>query len=76
MIIVTGSIDYDSGPYNVTFIAGEISVTLNISINDDRILESDETFDVTINTALLPINVDVVNNVRDVTVTIVDDDGK
>ena len=60
----------------MTFHAGEISVTLNISINDDQTLESDENFIVTINTTLLPSNVSVVDNAGSATVTIVDDDGK
>ena len=67
------SIDYDSGPYNVTFHVGEISATLNISIKDDEIIENNEYFNVIINATLLPNNV---VNVDNATVTIMDDDGK
>ena len=49
MIIVdTGGIDYDSGPYNVIFPAGSTNTSFDIMINDDGVLEDDETFLVSI----------------------------
>ena len=68
-------IDYVSDPYNVTFNAGETEVTLNISIIDDNILESNENFNATVNPVLLPIEVFVASNTGYATVIIVDDDG-
>jgi len=59
--------------YNVTFHAGEISVTLNISITDDNTLENDEDFVATIDPTL---NIFIVNNGGTATVTIIDNDGK
>jgi len=73
---ITGrSIDYDSGPYTVTFLAGQTSVLFNISIIDDSILEGNEIFDLTIDASLLPSRVIVVSPHK-ATVTIVDNDGK
>ena len=46
--------DYTTGPYHVTFTAGRTSVSLNISITQDNILEDPEYFTLTIkSTALL-----------------------
>ena len=61
--------------YTVTFSAGVNSSRLNILITDDNILEDDETFNLTINQSALPDGV-VVGDPREVTVTIVDDDGE
>ena len=47
--------DYTSGPYSITFLAGVTSVPLNIPINDDNIFEIVELFFVTINS--LPTSV-------------------
>ena len=77
MIFVTGGgLDYDSGPYNVMFLAGEASATLDISIIDDTILENNENFTVMIDSTSLPINVVIANNSGHATVTIVDDDSE
>ena len=67
--------DYNSGPYFLTFDAGVTSVPFNVSINDDNIFEGNENFIFTINPSSLPPGV-VVGNPRQVTVTIVDDDCK
>ena len=50
-IFPKGGIDYTSGPYSVTILAGAISASLNITINDDNIPELDETFEITINSS-------------------------
>ena len=42
--ITGGGVDYNSGPYNVTFPAGVTSVSLNVAIKNDNILEGNETF--------------------------------
>ena len=69
----TGSVDYDSGPYNVTFPAGDISIAFDININDDYVLEQNEDFTLIISS--LPGNVSR-GNVSQATVAIEDDDGK
>ena len=68
--------DYDSGPYNVTFSPGQINATIMISIRDDSILEVDnENFIVTINnySSSLPITIGDPGNA---TVMIIDNDSK
>jgi len=55
---VTGrGVDYNSGPYTVTFTAGQTSTTINVPINDDNILENTESFTVTIMRGPLPTGV-------------------
>ena len=49
--------DYTSGPYTVTFPAGETTATFTVPINDDDILEGDENFMLTIDETSLPTNV-------------------
>ena len=70
-----GGVDYDSGPYNITFQAGTISVPFNVSITDDNILEDDENFLLTVDLSLLPDNI-TASDPYQATVTIVDKDGK
>ena len=66
--------DYDSGPYNVTFIAGTTSVSFDVPIIDDDIVESRETFNLAVTSSSLPNN--VYRGVPNVTtVTILDDEG-
>ena len=73
--ITGGGVDYDSGPYAVTFPAGEKSVSLRISINDDNIFEHNENFVLTINESSLPTGV-YNDSLNETIVTIVDNDGK
>ena len=67
--------DYTSGPYTVTFPAGQTTATFDVPINNDNILEGDEDFLLTIDETSLPTGV-----TRGIpgkaTVTIVDYDGK
>ena len=72
---IGGGVDYDSGPYNVTFPAGQTIVSFNVPINDDNILEDDEQFDLTIISSSLP-NGFTVDNPSQVVVTITDNDGE
>ena len=67
--------DYDSGPYNILFSAGQTSVKFNVSIIDNDLLEDNETFNLTIIPSSLPSKVNT-SNPAQVTVTIVDDEGK
>lgn len=50
----TGYIDYNSGPYNVTFPIGITRVSFNVLINDDNILEENEDFDLIVVDGSLP----------------------
>ena len=68
-----GGVDYDSGPFDITFPAGETLAIFNVSINNDNIVEGNENFTLSINSSSLPHDVTVVNPVQ-TTVTIVDDD--
>ena len=70
-----GDTDYKSGPYAVQFNAGDSQALFNVSINDDKILECNETFNLTINASSLPSSI-TVDNPGQTTVTIVDNDGK
>ena len=70
-----GGVDYDSGPYNITFPAGTKSVPFNVSITDDNMLEDNENFLLTVDLSSLPDNI-TVSDPYQATVTIVDKDGK
>ena len=70
--VTGGGVDYDSGPYIVTFPAGVTSASFDIIINDDNVLEDDEVFRLIID--LLPNRVTVYN--RNTTFTILDIDSK
>ena len=43
-----GGVDYDSGPYTVTFPAGQTRASFDVPTNDDNILEDDENFHLSI----------------------------
>jgi len=68
-------VDYNSGPYPVTFPAGVTSVTFDVPITDDSILEDNENFMLTIDQSSLPTNVNR-GDPGGATVTIVNDDCK
>jgi len=68
-------VDYNSGPYPVTFPAGLTSVTFDVPITDDNILEGSENFMLTIDQSSLPTNVNR-GDPDEATVTIVDNDRK
>ena len=67
--------DYDSGPYSVTFVTEETSASFDVPITDDDILENDENFKLSINSTSLPKDV-TVGDPSDISVTILDNDGK
>ena len=71
----TGGLDYDSGPYAITFTAGVTSIPFDVPINDDNILEQNEEFTLTILQDILPDGV-TRGSADQTIVTIVDDDGK
>ena len=66
--------DYGSGPYEVTFIAGKTQASFNVSLTDDNVFESNENFMITIDPSSLLNNVTVGDRKR-VTVIIMDNDG-
>ena len=72
---VTGGVDYDSGPYTITFFAGQSTTLFEISINDDNIFEASETFSITIDQSSLPNRV-ILASSTPLTTTILDDDCK
>ena len=67
--------DYESGPYSVMIPARMTSVSFDIPITNDDVLEQNENFNLTINTSSLPSRVFATNPYQ-ATVTIMDDDGK
>ena len=67
--------DYETGPFNVTIPAGEISVSFNVSLINDNVFEANESFILTIDSSSLPSGVLVQPDCMTV-VTIVDDDGE
>ena len=75
MKYVEGGVDYNSGPYTVQFNAGVAKRSFNVMINNDNILENDETFNLNINTSSLPSGVSV-GTTDQATVTILANDGE
>ena len=67
--------DYTIVTRAVTFIAGTTIGTLNVTINDDKIDESNEKFTLTVDPYSLPIGI-TVGYPYQTTVTIMDDDRK
>ena len=53
--IIGGGIDYDSGPYNVTFSPGDTSATFYIPIIHDQSEEDIESFTILISPHLPPL---------------------
>ena len=68
-------VDYNPGPYEIKFPAGRTSAGFNISINNDDLLEDNETFNLIINPSSLPSEVSTSNPVQ-VTITVLNDEGK
>ena len=73
--VTGGGVDYDSGPYNVTFPAGVTSVPFDVPINNDNILEDDEDFTLMIDNSL-PHRVTVSKHKSQATITILNTDSK
>jgi len=71
-VIVLGT----GSPYHsITIPVEKTSVTFNISTDEDKICEDDETFTLTLDAYFLPGNC-VVGNPGSATVTVKDDDGE
>ena len=71
-MFIGGDIDYGSGPYTVMFPAGSTTASLSISVNNDNIVEMNETFSLTITPPIDIMATDPDNAV----VTIADDDSE
>lgn len=69
----TDNTDYNPGPYTVTFIAGMTRASFNITINDDNVVEGNESFTLSID-SFSPIGSATVGSPFQATVTIYDDD--
>ena len=74
-VLLKGNLDYDSGPYTVTFPVGMTIASFNVPIIDDNILEDDEQFDLTIISSSLPDGF-TVDNPSQAMVTITDNDSE
>ena len=70
-----GGVDYDFGPHTITFPAGKLNTSINVSIINDIIAEGNESFHFTINPNL-QLNYVTVGTPDKTVLTIVDDDGK
>ena len=75
MEYVGGGVDYNSGPYTVSFNAGAKIVLFDIVIINDNIQENDEIFNLSINALSLPNNV-TIGDPGQTTITILANDGK
>ena len=73
MFNVTGSNDYDAGPYTVIFPIRSTSALLLITVNDDGVSESNETFNISITSIT---NGHIVGTPAVATVTIIDTTSK
>ena len=72
-VIIGGGVDYNSGPYNVTFPPGSTTVSFDIVINDDGIFENYEVFNISI---ISITNGHIVDTPTVATVTIIDTNSK
>ena len=72
---LTGGVDYDSGPYTITFPAGATSVSLNILVYDNQKYEENKNFTLIVSNDSLPHGV-VVGKPSQVTLIIRNDDSK
>ena len=70
-----GDKDYGHGPYNATFNAGDTHALFNVSILDDDMEESSESFGLTIDPLSLPTDV-TIDDPSKAKVTIMDNDGQ
>jgi len=73
--VTDGGIDYDSGPYNVTFPAGQTIASFGVLIYNDNTYKYSMVFNLTIIPDTLPDSV-ACGNPCEARVTIVDDEGE
>ena len=70
-----GGVDYYSGPYPVTFIAGYTTAIVEATVRDDAISEKTEYFNLTIDPSSLPSSISL-GDPCETTIIILDDDSK
>ena len=46
--VITEGVDYNSGPYNVTFPVGSTTASFDIVINENSVLENNKMFNISI----------------------------
>ena len=73
--LIGGGVDYNSGPYDVIFPAKETSVTFDIPIINDNIVEGSEFFTLTVTQMSLPNRV-ICGHPCMATITVADTSGK
>ena len=71
-----GTVDYVSGPHNVTVPAGETEITFNVEVHNDTILEGTELFTLSMNSRLFETNRIFIGNANSTLVIINDTSGK
>ena len=76
ILFITGRVDYEKGPYNVTIPANENTIKHKIKIFDDKVCETDETFKVQINISPPFRHVFIIGSIHMTTVTIKDNDSR
>ena len=64
--------DFNFGLLNITFLAGSVNNTFNVTINDDGVFERNEAFNLTLLTIPSPKSISIANGTT--TVFIVDND--
>ena len=70
-----GSNDFDAGPHIIEFFTNTTMVVFSININNDRLLEIDETFTFSIDKTQLIPQV-FLGNISEAVAVIIDDDRK
>ena len=73
--MLTGNDDFKAGPHIIEFSTNTTMVVYSISITNDRLLEIDETFNLSIDQTLLIPQV-FLGNISEVVAMIIDDDRK
>ena len=73
-MIVIGGNDYVIGPYSITLSAGSTTASFNVSIIDDSVLESEESFTLAIDPSSLHSRV-TAGDSNSSRITIMDDEG-
>lgn len=70
--LTESNVDYVSGPYNVTFTAGQNTTKVSVLLIDDKILEDNETFYLEIKPGSLPDG--VISGSHNITKLVITDD--
>ena len=75
VLLYVVDIDYNTGPYSVTFHSGATRALCVVAINDDNEVEGTEDFTLSIDPSSLPSNL-TIGDPGQATVTIRDNDGE